>query len=887
MRRFVIIGIVLLFVFSAFVLASPSRAVDSDTTHSTLVVRTAFGDSDLVFGARIGMTNATYLGSLSINETEVAFYKLNPGEHYVTNNPPSEHSLNWSEIKTLSQISIENFDVAPGNNYESKPFGAATRVFSRNEDIEGMEIVGNYVYITYRNSSQNLEMRYLSNFTLVKSLSLGNSTYDHCGGIVYDGKGHLWTVLSKPYNSGPSYIYEFDLNLNEIQQFITDDDHYGTVFYADNRVVIVGNWNSQQMAEFNATSHSLMWKENAPLAFQYTQDSAYLGGGYYLGARYRNDFNYSGIYLYHWNGSGLVFDTNLIAYMLNGTNPIAIDENGYVYADTEENTVYKTKDVFLPLIYANITSGDKYNIGFSNIWPCQDSGYEEYIFGGTESDLAVGFEIHTGEIERTTVIFGDTTGVFKQAYYGTYTDLNGNLVKGGLPTDVNLKEFAVQTWNSANQNLQGSAYMTKAVPYAILSLPSAPMNLSAKSGNKYVNLTWNKPADAGSYPISSYKIYRNGTVIATVPATQRWYNDSAVRNGQNYTYYVTAVNFVGEGDKSNTVKATPKTVPEAPQNLKAAFGDCYVNLTWEAPKDNGGATITTYKVYRDEKLVASVPASNLWYNDTDVSLGHNYTYYVTAVNSVGEGNKSNEVKVTPISVPSAPQNIKARAGDDFVNLTWTAPADNGGAAITEYKIYRNGRPIMSVSATQPWFNDTDVKNGVTYSYYVTAVNTVGESEKSAVVNATPMSVPGAPQNIKVAVGRDYVNLTWTAPRDNGGANITMYRIYRDGLLIANVSANQTWFNDTHVKENVNYTYYVTAVNAMGEGAHSKNITVRISVKHRGSIIHSGSLGIPLLWIVVILIAIALVAVAIIYVRKQQGEEPLQQEPEQEEIQEEQ
>ncbi|HII55336.1 TPA: PEF-CTERM sorting domain-containing protein, partial [Candidatus Aciduliprofundum boonei] len=59
------------------------------------------------------------------------------------------------------------------------------------------------------------------------------------------------------------------------------------------------------------------------------------------------------------------------------------------------------------------------------------------------------------------------------------------------------------------------------------------------------------------------KIYRNGTLIATVPATQLWYNDTNVVPGVNYSYYVTAVNSVGESQPSNTVKATPTgAIPE-------------------------------------------------------------------------------------------------------------------------------------------------------------------------------------------------------------------------------------------------------------------------------------------------------------------------------------
>ncbi|AGB05273.1 parallel beta-helix repeat (two copies) [Aciduliprofundum sp. MAR08-339] len=92
---------------------------------------------------------------------------------------------------------------------------------------------------------------------------------------------------------------------------------------------------------------------------------------------------------------------------------------------------------------------------------------------------------------------------------------------------------------------------------------------------------------------------------------------------------------------------------------------------------------------------------------------------------------------TVIMVPLPPQNLQAKAGDGYVNLTWSAPADNGGSAITEYRIYRNGTLIATVPASRLWYNDTNVTPGQTYIYYVTAVNSVGESDKSNEVQATP------------------------------------------------------------------------------------------------------------------------------------------------------
>ena len=61
------------------------------------------------------------------------------------------------------------------------------------------------------------------------------------------------------------------------------------------------------------------------------------------------------------------------------------------------------------------------------------------------------------------------------------------------------------------------------------------------------------------------------------------------------------------------------------------------------------------------------------------------------MNSVGEGARSNERSATPAApatAPGAPTLNSATAGNGSVALAWSAPASDGGSAITGYKVYR-------------------------------------------------------------------------------------------------------------------------------------------------------------------------------------------------------
>ena len=135
------------------------------------------------------------------------------------------------------------------------------------------------------------------------------------------------------------------------------------------------------------------------------------------------------------------------------------------------------------------------------------------------------------------------------------------------------------------------------------------------------------------------------------------------------------------------------------------------------------------------------------------------------------------------TVPSAPQNLQATAGNSQVSLSWTTPSSNGGSTITGYNIYRGTTsggesitPTGTVSGSTLSYTDTGLTNGQAYFYKVTAVNSVGESVPSNEANATPtapVTVTQPPTGLTTTtISSSQINLSWTAPNDNGGSAIT-------------------------------------------------------------------------------------------------------------------
>lgn len=95
-------------------------------------------------------------------------------------------------------------------------------------------------------------------------------------------------------------------------------------------------------------------------------------------------------------------------------------------------------------------------------------------------------------------------------------------------------------------------------------------------------------------------------------------------------------------------------------------------------------------------------------------------------------------------VPGAPQNLSCLPGDGRIGLSWTAPASNGGAAITTYSIYRSteGGPFTWIAnVTGTTYTDANLVNGQLYTYHVKAHNSAGASTASNEASARPSETP--------------------------------------------------------------------------------------------------------------------------------------------------
>ncbi len=370
-------------------------------------------------------------------------------------------------------------------------------------------------------------------------------------------------------------------------------------------------------------------------------------------------------------------------------------------------------------------------------------------------------------------------------------------------------------------NIEGEGATSPPAVCTPCGVPGAPTNLGATPGNGQVSLSWTAPSSDGGVAVDYYVIYQDGAALAAHP-TGLSTIVTGLTNGQEYVFAVAAHNPAGAGSQSSSIASTPRTVPGVPGQPTVIPGNAQVSLSWTAPTDNGGSTITGYQVYRSLSeagtygLIASPIV--LSYLDTGVTNDTTYWYVVKAVNAAGEGAGTSPISTVPGTVPSAPLGLTATPGDLQISLTWSAPSHLGPGAIT-YHLFRNGSLIWSGSALA--YLDSPLSKGVERSYMVAAENSLGWGPNCTAVTAIPVGVPDATWGLSATPGDRLVSLTWNVVNYSGPGTLA-YHLFRDGAEVW--SGMGTSCVDSPLTKGVTCSYSVSASNQVGWGANCSSTT---------------------------------------------------------------
>ncbi len=360
--------------------------------------------------------------------------------------------------------------------------------------------------------------------------------------------------------------------------------------------------------------------------------------------------------------------------------------------------------------------------------------------------------------------------------------------------------------------------------------PGVPANFEANEvTDASVSLVWDAVVDTGGSGLAGYRLYRDGELlIETVETT---FTDSTVAAASDYTYTVLAFDGAEPVNESAVVTVAVSTLPVSvdtvppgvPANFEAnEVTDASVSLVWDAVVDTGGSGLAGYRLYRDGELLIETVETT--FTDSTVAAASDYTYTVLAFDGAEPVNESAVVTVAvstlPVSVdtvpPGVPANFEANeVTDASVSLVWDAVVDTGGSGLAGYRLYRDGELLIETVETT--FTDSTVAAASDYTYTVLAFDGAEPANESAVatvaVSTLPVSVdtvpPGVPANFEANEVTDAsVSLVWDAVVDTGGSGLAGYRLYRDGILLAETI--DTAYLDNEVVAGVTYDYSLLA-----------------------------------------------------------------------------
>ena len=192
-----------------------------------------------------------------------------------------------------------------------------------------------------------------------------------------------------------------------------------------------------------------------------------------------------------------------------------------------------------------------------------------------------------------------------------------------------------------------------------------------------------------------------------------------------------------------------------------------------------------------------------------------------------------DVTLSQPSVPGAPTGVTATAGNGSATVSWLAPTNTGGSAITSYTVTpyigSTAQTPVKVTGSPPATSTTvtGLTNGTSYTFTVSATNSSGTSPASAPSNAvTPSALPGAPTGVTATAGNASATVSWTAPTTTGGSAITSYTVTpfigstAQTPVTVSGSPPATTTTVTGLTNGTSYTFTVSATNANGTGPAS-------------------------------------------------------------------
>ena len=360
-----------------------------------------------------------------------------------------------------------------------------------------------------------------------------------------------------------------------------------------------------------------------------------------------------------------------------------------------------------------------------------------------------------------------------------------------------------------------------------MAAPDLPIiGTATKTGSTTATVAFAAPLVDGGSTITGYTaISTPGSITAT--GTTSPITVTGLLPGTDYTFTVSATNADGNSGPSSPSNSitTDSVVPDAPTiGTATKTGTTTASLTFLPPASNGGRPVTLYTA---TSLPGSITATGTSspIAITGLTSGTAYTFTVTATNSIGTSSPSQASNtattdyINPNS-PGAPTvGTATKTGATTATVAFTAPASDGGYAITNYTAISSpggitGTLAQAGSGTIPV---TGLTPGTEYTFVVFATNSQGDGINSSASNSvtTDAAAPSAPSiTLATKINATTASVAFNEPSTNNGAAVTSYTVTSTpGGITATGTGSP--ISVTGLTAATAYTFTMTATNSAG------------------------------------------------------------------------
>lgn len=277
------------------------------------------------------------------------------------------------------------------------------------------------------------------------------------------------------------------------------------------------------------------------------------------------------------------------------------------------------------------------------------------------------------------------------------------------------------------------------------NLPDAPVIDGIDAGDKSAHVSFT--AGSSNYSdITGYKYKLDAGEWQDAVLSNSSITIGGLSANQTYSVTIVAINGVGMSEASNAWSVTPYTKPDPVTLDSVQAGDATITFSF-TPGVSNNSPITSYKYSLNNKPYVVLPDLLTTVTLSDLSNGILYNLKIKATNAAGDSSSSNAMSAMPYTIPEPPTIYSVTAGNESVEVYFTAGFFNG-SNISGYKYALNGGSfdgtvfVVASGLSSPLYIDGLV-NGTVYSVMILAVNEAGESNAS---NASSSFVPFVTQS---------------------------------------------------------------------------------------------------------------------------------------------